>query len=124
YQKNMVQVKKYQAQQQKLESKTERRKFYCSVLRSHAGWKVKDFRGMSFEQIEEAFTPVWKSIQDFVPIDSKLEKERFKRPGIQLEQRSSKRLKASKTSGSDLTDEDLKKMMELVHIDEVYVEAL
>ncbi|GKC81700.1 hypothetical protein Tco_1137417 [Tanacetum coccineum] len=79
---------------------------------------------MYFEQIKDAFNPVWKSIQDFVPMDSKLEKERFKRLGIQLEQRSSKRLKDSKSSRSDFTDEDLKIMMELVHIDEVYVEAL
>ncbi|GJU94049.1 hypothetical protein Tco_1318805 [Tanacetum coccineum] len=108
YQKNMAQVKKYQAQQQKLESKTEKRKFYCSILRSH----------------------------DFVPMDSKLEKERFKRSGVQLEQRSSKRLKAAAKSsrsastdddipsGVGLTDEELKGMMELVHVDEVYVEAL
>ncbi|GJU43382.1 hypothetical protein Tco_1200648 [Tanacetum coccineum] len=85
YQKNMAQVKKYQEQQQKLGSKTEWRKFYSSVLRSHAGWKAKDF------------------------------KERIKRLGIQLEQRSSKRLKAAaKPSGSNLSDEELKKMMELI----------
>ncbi|GJU49055.1 hypothetical protein Tco_1218610 [Tanacetum coccineum] len=125
YRKNMAQVKKYQEQQQKLGSKTEWRKFYSSVLRSHVGWKAKDFKGMSFEQIEKAFTLVWKSVQDFMPMDSHLEKERIKRPGIQLEQKSSKRLKAAaKPSGSNLSDEELKKMMELVHIDEVYVEAL
>ncbi|GJY92352.1 hypothetical protein Tco_0508134 [Tanacetum coccineum] len=37
YQKDLAQIKKYQAQQQKLASKTERRKFYMSVLRSYAG---------------------------------------------------------------------------------------
>ncbi|GJV01640.1 hypothetical protein Tco_1335209 [Tanacetum coccineum] len=58
YQNNLAQVKKYQAQQQRLGSKIERRKFYMSVLKSHAGWKTKDFKGMTFEQIEEAFIPV------------------------------------------------------------------
>ncbi|GJY44918.1 hypothetical protein Tco_0433131 [Tanacetum coccineum] len=43
YQKDLSQIKKYQAQQSKLASKTDRRKFYTSVLRSHVGlWKPKD----------------------------------------------------------------------------------
>ncbi|GKB59005.1 hypothetical protein Tco_0915191 [Tanacetum coccineum] len=69
----VAQIKKYQAQQSKLASKTDRRKFYTSVLRNHTGWKTKDFKGITFEQIEETFIPVWESIQDFVPMDSKLE---------------------------------------------------
>ncbi|GJX21784.1 hypothetical protein Tco_0226229 [Tanacetum coccineum] len=73
YQKDLAQIKKYQAQRSKLASKTDRRKFYTSVLRSHAKWKTKDVKGMTFEQIEETFIPVWESIQDFVPMDSKLE---------------------------------------------------
>ncbi|GJS30986.1 hypothetical protein Tco_0491606 [Tanacetum coccineum] len=66
YQKDFANIKKYQAQQQRLASKSERRKFYTSVLRSHAGWKTKDFRGMTFDQLEEKFIPVWESIQDFI----------------------------------------------------------
>ncbi|GKB85092.1 hypothetical protein Tco_0957364, partial [Tanacetum coccineum] len=57
YQKDLAQIKKYQAQQSKLASKTDKRKFYTSVLRSHAEWKTKDFKGMTFEQIEETFIP-------------------------------------------------------------------
>ncbi|GJT09598.1 putative ribonuclease H-like domain-containing protein [Tanacetum coccineum] len=48
YQKDFARIKKYQAQQQ---------------------------RGMTFDQLEEKFIPVWKSIQDFVPMDSKKESE-------------------------------------------------
>ncbi|GKD08186.1 hypothetical protein Tco_1187871 [Tanacetum coccineum] len=62
YQKDLAQIKKYQAHQSKLASKTDRKKFYTSVLRSHAGWKTKDFKGMTFEQIEETFIPVWESV--------------------------------------------------------------
>ncbi|GJV15005.1 hypothetical protein Tco_1360328 [Tanacetum coccineum] len=98
YQKDLARIKKYQAQQQKLASKTERRKFYTSVLRSHAGWKTKDFKGMTFEQIEETFIPVWESMQDFVPMDSKEESERFKRPCTLLEKERAKRLKTVKGS--------------------------
>ncbi|GKA20188.1 hypothetical protein Tco_0700177 [Tanacetum coccineum] len=79
-----------------LEDKIE--KFYTSVLRSHAGWKTKDFKGLTFEQIEETFIPIWESIQDFVPMDYKLESERFKRPGTLLEKERAKRLKTVEVS--------------------------
>ncbi|GJZ61959.1 hypothetical protein Tco_0618096 [Tanacetum coccineum] len=107
-----------------------------AVLKSHARWKSKDFRGMTFEQIEEKFIPVWKQLQDFVPMNFKTESERVKRPGIQLAQESSKRLKTAKASGSEpsqehqtkdskeLSEEELKKMMEIVPVEEVYIEAL
>ncbi|GJV54811.1 hypothetical protein Tco_1455816 [Tanacetum coccineum] len=110
YQKDLAQIKKYQAQQSKLASKTDRRKFYTSVLRSHAGWKTKDFKGMTFEQIEETFIPVWESIQDFVPMDSKLESERFKRPGTLLEKERAKRLKI--VEGSEQQSEGNKDVKE------------
>ncbi|GJR33172.1 hypothetical protein Tco_1109404 [Tanacetum coccineum] len=136
YQRNLAQIRKYQAQQSKLATKAERRKFYMSVLRSNAGWKVKDFKGMTFEQIEEKFIPVWEKIQDFVPMNSKLENERVKRPGSQLVQESSKKLKTAKASSSEpsqeqqtkepkeLSEEELKKMMEIIHVEEFYIEAL
>ncbi|GJY02533.1 hypothetical protein Tco_0360685 [Tanacetum coccineum] len=104
YQRNLAQIKKYQAQQSKLDSKTKRIKFYTSVLRSHAGWKT--------------------------------ESERVKRPGFLLAKESSKRLKTSKASRSELpqeqqtkdpkelSEEEMKKMMEIVLVEEVYVEAL
>ncbi|GJT26242.1 hypothetical protein Tco_0906517 [Tanacetum coccineum] len=98
YQKDLAQIKKYQAQQSKLASKTDRRKFYTSVLRSYVGWKTKDFKGMTFKQIEETFIPVWESIQDFVLMDSMLESERFKRPSTLLEKERAKRLKTVKGS--------------------------
>ncbi|GKC47667.1 hypothetical protein Tco_1065389 [Tanacetum coccineum] len=40
---------------------------------------------MTFDQLEEKFIPVWESIQDFVPMDSKKESESLKRSGILLE---------------------------------------
>ncbi|GJQ97671.1 reverse transcriptase domain-containing protein [Tanacetum coccineum] len=136
YQRNLVEIKKYQAQQSKPSTKTEKRNFYMAVPKSHAGWKSKDFRGMTFEQIEEKFIPVWKQLQDFMHMNFEIESERVKRPGIQLAQESSKRLKTTKASGSEpyqehqtkdskeLSEEELKKMMEIVPVEEVYIEAL
>ncbi|GJU94179.1 putative ribonuclease H-like domain-containing protein [Tanacetum coccineum] len=104
YQRDFAQIKKYQAHQSKLATKSERRKFYMSVLRSNASWKAKDFKGMTFEQIEEKFIPVWEKIQDFVPMNSKLESERLKRPGIQLHKERVKRLKTTDDSGIEEKD--------------------
>nr|GFA85585.1 hypothetical protein [Tanacetum cinerariifolium] len=101
-------------------SNKEQREFYMSVLRSHAGWKTKHFRGMTLEQIKEKFIPVWKQLEDFVPMSSKEESERVKGQGIKIDQGSSKRMKTSK----DVSEEDLKGMMQLVPLEEVYVEAL
>nr|GEV01301.1 hypothetical protein [Tanacetum cinerariifolium] len=124
YQRHLAQIKKYQAQQNMPATKTKRRNFYMSILRSNARWKAKDFKGMTFEQIEEKFIPVWEKMQDFVPMNFKLESERLKRPGIQWDKERSKKLKTTKASGTEpsqeqqsknpkeLSEEELKKMME------------
>ncbi|GKD25338.1 hypothetical protein Tco_1231552 [Tanacetum coccineum] len=82
-----------------------------SILKSNVGWKGKDFREMTFEQIEEEFIPVWKQIQDFVPMNSKLESSE---PSQEQQAKDSK----------ELSDEDLKQMMEIVPVKEVYIKAL
>ncbi|GKD51344.1 hypothetical protein Tco_1280320, partial [Tanacetum coccineum] len=109
YQRNLAQIKKYQAQQSKLATKAERRKFYMSVLRSNAGWKVKDFKGMTFEQIEEKFISIWEKIQNFVPMNSKLESERLKRLRIQLDKERVTKLKTAKVSGTKPSQEQQSK---------------
>nr|GEW98362.1 hypothetical protein [Tanacetum cinerariifolium] len=98
----------------------EQREFYMLVLRSHAGWKTRHFRGMTLEEIKEKFIPVWIQIEDFVPMSSKEKDERMKRKGLKLDQGSAKKMKTSE----DVFGEDLKGMMQLVPLEEVYVEAL
>nr|GFA47758.1 hypothetical protein [Tanacetum cinerariifolium] len=86
--------------------------------------KYQDHRAkilkMTLEQIKEKFIPVWKKLKDFVPMSSKEESKRVKRQGLKIDQGSSKRMKTSK----DVSEEDLKGMMQLVPLEEVYVEAL
>nr|GEW88692.1 hypothetical protein [Tanacetum cinerariifolium] len=120
YQDHLASILKYKAQQRKPLSKKQQREFYMAIPRSHAGWKTKHFKGMSLEEIKEKFDPVWKQIQDFVPMGSKEEGERFKRKGLRLEQESTKKVKTSE----EVLEEDLKEMMHLVPVEEVYVEAL
>nr|GFB02697.1 hypothetical protein [Tanacetum cinerariifolium] len=58
-------------------------------------WKVKDFKGMTFEEIEAKFVAVWKLVEDFIPMGSKEESERLKRKGFNLEQEKAKKQKTS-----------------------------
>nr|GFB46882.1 hypothetical protein [Tanacetum cinerariifolium] len=78
------------------------------------------------EEIKEKFDPVWKQFQDFIPLGSKKEAERFKRKGLRLEQESVKKLKTSEEvkATEEVPEEKVKEMMQLVPIEEVYVEAL
>ncbi|GJY92353.1 hypothetical protein Tco_0508135 [Tanacetum coccineum] len=64
---------------------------------------------MTFEQIEETFILVWKSMQDFVLMDSKEENERLKRTGILLEKGKAKRLKTGDGLAQEQQTEDDKK---------------
>nr|GEX78431.1 hypothetical protein [Tanacetum cinerariifolium] len=81
---------------------------------------------MTFEEIEAKFTTVWKQIENVIPMDSKEEAERFKRKGIRFEQESVKMLKTSEEvkASEEVPEEKVKEMMQLVPIEEVYVEAL
>nr|GFC22218.1 hypothetical protein [Tanacetum cinerariifolium] len=81
---------------------------------------TKHFRGMTLEEIKEKFIPVWKQIEDFIPMASKEEGERFKRKGLRLEHSSTKKMKTSE----EVSEEDIKEMMQLAPVEEVYVEAL
>nr|GEX20118.1 putative reverse transcriptase, RNA-dependent DNA polymerase [Tanacetum cinerariifolium] len=126
YQDNYAKVLKYQTQQRKPLARKQQREFYTSVLRNQAKWKAKHFKGMTLEEIKEKFDPVWKQIQDFIPIGSKEEAERFKRKGLRLEQESVKKLKTSEEvkAPKEVPEEKVKEMMQLVPVEEIYVEAL
>nr|GEV91526.1 hypothetical protein [Tanacetum cinerariifolium] len=63
-------------------------------------------------------------LEDFVPMSSKEESERVKRQGLKIDQRSAKKVKTSKSVSEDVSKEELKGMMQLVPLEEVYVESL
>nr|GEV88450.1 hypothetical protein [Tanacetum cinerariifolium] len=130
YQDNYAKVHKFQSQQRKPWTKKQKRDYYMAVIRSNLGWKVKDFRGMMFEEVKAKFNSVWKQIEDFILMGSKEEAERFKRKGISFEQESAKKQKTSEEvteeakPPDEVPEEKVKEMMQLVPIGEVYVEAL
>nr|GEY76543.1 hypothetical protein [Tanacetum cinerariifolium] len=83
--------------EKKPKTKKQKRDFYMAVIINNLGWKVKDFKGMSFEEVEAKFKTVWEQIKE-VP-------EKVK-------------------SSDEVPEEKIKEMMQLVPIEEVYVEAL
>nr|GEX17700.1 hypothetical protein [Tanacetum cinerariifolium] len=101
YQDNYAKVFKYQTQQRKPLTRKQQREFYTLVLRNQARWKAKHFKGMTMEEIKEKFDP-----------------------------ESAKKLKTSKEvpkevkSSKEVPEEKVKEMMQLVLVEEIYVEAL
>nr|GEY34600.1 uncharacterized mitochondrial protein AtMg00810-like [Tanacetum cinerariifolium] len=68
--------------------------------KNNLGWKVKDFKGFSFEEIEAKFAKVWKQ-----------------------KQKSSKEAPEMEKSTEEITEEKVKEMMQLVPVEDVYVQA-
>nr|GEV27113.1 hypothetical protein [Tanacetum cinerariifolium] len=95
YQYKYANIYKCQSQQRKPMTKKQKRDYYMVVIKNNLGWKVKDFRGMTFEEVEAKFNSVWKQMEDFIPMGSKEEAERIKRKGLNLEQESAKKQKTS-----------------------------
>nr|GEW56544.1 hypothetical protein [Tanacetum cinerariifolium] len=93
-------------------------------------YKVKDFKGMTFEEIEAKYAEVWKQVEDFIPMGSKEKAKRLKRKGLNLEQEHVKKQKTSEKapeiekSTEEISKEKMKEMMQLVPVEDVYVQAL
>nr|GFB91555.1 hypothetical protein [Tanacetum cinerariifolium] len=70
------------------------------------------------------------TVEDFIPIGLKEETERLKRKVLNLEKEQVKKQKSSEeapeieTSTEELTEEKIKEMMQLVPVEDVYVQAL
>nr|GFB88103.1 hypothetical protein [Tanacetum cinerariifolium] len=111
-------------------TKKQKREYYMAVIKSNLGWMFKDFKGMTFEEIEAKFAEVWKQIENFVPMGSKEETERLKRKGLNLEKEQVKKQKSSdeapeiEITPKQFTEEKIKEMMQLVPVEDVYVQAL
>nr|GEU91261.1 reverse transcriptase domain-containing protein [Tanacetum cinerariifolium] len=109
YQDHHSKIIQYQAQQRKPQTKKRKRDYYIAFIKSYLAWK---------------------QIEDLIPMGSKEEAIRFKRKGIRFEQEGVKKMKTSEKvleevkSTEEVPEEKVKKMIHLVFVEEVYVEAL
>ncbi|GJZ75030.1 hypothetical protein Tco_0639495 [Tanacetum coccineum] len=89
---------------------------------------------MSYEDIRPIFERVWDQNQSFVPKDSEIEKEVMRRSGFDFQKPLAKRQKIGEVSGSveeqstgkekEVSEEEIKKLLVIVTVEEVYIEAL
>nr|GFB79198.1 hypothetical protein [Tanacetum cinerariifolium] len=119
YQDNYSKVYKFQSQQKRTMTKKQKREYYMAVIKSNLGWRFKDFKCMTFEEIEAKFAKVWKQVENFIPMGSKEETERLKRKSLNLEKELVKKQKSSEeapeieTPTEEFTEEKIKEMMQL-----------
>ncbi|GJU99741.1 hypothetical protein Tco_1329012 [Tanacetum coccineum] len=97
---------------------------------------MKDFKGMSYDDIRPIFERVWDQINSFVPMNSELEVQRLKRKGQDFEAKPAKRQRTEEVSESvqeqtdeepkteELSQEKLHQLMIIVPKEGVHVEAL
>ncbi|GKF09977.1 hypothetical protein Tco_0044201, partial [Tanacetum coccineum] len=127
-------VLRYHAQQNRYFSKAKVRKNMCMYLKNRGGYKKSHFKGISYEDIRPIFERVWDQNQSFVPKDSEIEKEVMKRFGFDFQKPPAKRQKIGDVLGSveeqsvgkekEVSEEELKKLLVIVPVEEVYIEAL
>nr|GEZ88151.1 hypothetical protein [Tanacetum cinerariifolium] len=103
---------------------------YTKVYKFQSQQRRTMTKGMTFEEIEAKFAEVWKQVEDFIPMGSKEETKRLKRKGLNLKKEQVKKQNSSeeapeiKTSIEEFTEEKMKEMMQLVPVEDVYVQAL
>ncbi|GJS75772.1 hypothetical protein Tco_0725653 [Tanacetum coccineum] len=106
-------------------------------LKNMARYKMGYFKGMSYDEIRPIFEEEYNKIQTLFKKDTKVEKTKTKRIAEEtLLQKSFKKLRAAEASRSEpiqeqptkepkeLSKEELKKMLEIVPVEEFKVEAL
>nr|GFA30927.1 hypothetical protein [Tanacetum cinerariifolium] len=95
YQDNYSMIYKFQSQQRRPWTKKQKKDYYMTVIRNNLGWKVKDFKGMTFEEIEAKFAA-----------------------------KTSEEVPDKEKSPKEIPEEKVKEMRQFVPIEEVYVQAL
>ncbi|GJR88725.1 retrovirus-related pol polyprotein from transposon TNT 1-94 [Tanacetum coccineum] len=70
----------------KPKSEAQARKNMIVYLKNQSNYKMKDFEGMSYDEIRPIFEKVWDFNHNFVPMDLEIEKEKKKPAEFQVEQ--------------------------------------
>ncbi|GJX06124.1 hypothetical protein Tco_0194056 [Tanacetum coccineum] len=130
-------IKRYQTLKKKPVSVAQARKNMMIYLKNMAGYKMGYFKGMSYDEIRPIFEEEYNKIQTLFKKDTEVEKTKTKRIAEEtLLQESFKKLRTAKASRSEpiqeqpteepkeLSEEELKKMLEIVPVEEIKAEAL
>ncbi|GJZ00163.1 hypothetical protein Tco_0517592 [Tanacetum coccineum] len=115
-------------------TRTQLRNKIITYLKNIGRFTHNQLKNRSLEEIQMLYEKEQKWIDDFVPMDSELEVQRLKRAGQEVLEEPVKRQKIREASGSgkeqsaekekELSEEELQKLLVVVLVEEVYVEAL
>ncbi|GKA65654.1 hypothetical protein Tco_0765361 [Tanacetum coccineum] len=130
-------IKRYQTLKKKPVSVAQARKNMMIYLKNMVGYKMGYFKGMSYDKIRPMFKKEYNKIQTLFKKDTEVEKTNTKRVAEEtLLQESFKKLRTAEASRSEpiqeqpteepkeLSKEELKKMLEIVPVEEIKAEAL
>ncbi|GJX60167.1 hypothetical protein Tco_0291557 [Tanacetum coccineum] len=101
---------RYHALQNRPRSVAEVGKNMLMYLKNQGGYKMKDFKGMSNDDIRPIFGNLWDQVHSFMPMDSEEEVQRLKRAGQYVEAKPAKRQRTKEVSElvQEQTDEEPK----------------
>ncbi|GKB14515.1 hypothetical protein Tco_0848438 [Tanacetum coccineum] len=130
-------IKRYQTLKKKPVSVAQARKNMMIYLKNMAGYKMGYFKGISYYEIRPMFEEEYNKIQTLFKKDTEVEKTKIKRVAEEtLLQESFKKLRTIEALSSELiqeqpteepkelSEEELKKMLEIVPVEEIKAEAL
>ncbi|GJT04376.1 hypothetical protein Tco_0838838 [Tanacetum coccineum] len=108
-----------------------------TYLKNMAGYKMNYFKGMSYDEIRPIFEVEYNKLQTLFKKETEVEKTKTKRVVEEtLLQESFKKLRADEASRSEpvqeqqtkesqeLSEEEVQKLLVIVPVEEIYVEAL
>nr|GEU77523.1 (E)-beta-farnesene synthase-like [Tanacetum cinerariifolium] len=130
-------ITRYRDLKKKLVSIAQARKNMIIYLKNMASYKMEFFKGMTYDKVRPIFEKEYKKVQTMFKKDKDVQKIKKKRVADEtLLQESFKKLRVAKVSGSkstqevpiddskEISEEDVKNILEIVPIPEFKVEAL
>ncbi|GJW20377.1 hypothetical protein Tco_0030999 [Tanacetum coccineum] len=81
-QKQVDEEEKYWYKKNKPKSEAQARKNMIVYLKNQSNYKMKDFEGMSYDEIRPIFEKIWDFNHNFVPMDLEIDKEKKKPAGV------------------------------------------
>ncbi|GJX63319.1 hypothetical protein Tco_0296219 [Tanacetum coccineum] len=115
-------------------TQAQQRTYMCNYIKNMGSHTLQQLKKLSFDEIKELFETTMKRVKDFVPMESdrlvpKISTGSSKRTAeTELEHEGSKRQKTNEEQSAEeekeLSEEELQKLMMIVLVEEVYVEAL
>nr|GEV01954.1 hypothetical protein CTI12_AA624380 [Tanacetum cinerariifolium] len=135
--KHLDNIRKYQSLNRKPISIAQARKNIIVYLKNMVGYKMEHFRGMTYDKVRPIFEREYNKVQTLFKPDKDVEEPQKKRVAEEtLLHESFKKLKAVEVSVShstqdtpthdpkEMSEEDVKNMLEIVLVSEFKVEAL